>query len=1025
MGCNNSKIDNEEGVARCKQRKRVMRDVVASRHNFAASHVMFIKSLGDVGVAFRVFAEGETTKEHIMYSEVSTPRTPTLSLGPPPATLHPPPPFSPGFSPSPPPHSPPSPHVKLSALRFQNGSPITRAVSSPESFAQEFFPPPPPPVALKEHRMEHTPSASITNIYRFNEGSSNSYKSYRLEGSPPPPPFQPIQMDDDWKYSGRRAPPSNAARENNPPPPPPVTRSSWQDLFMDPFRPSPPVFNYMEERRNPDVGSKQSQEIEEQKRRQESERKRNHEAEHRRMKEEELGRKHDIEQRIHEERRKAHELEERRNRELEQRRREESSARPPPVRIVEVKPKNFVDDIPDLEEDDIPELEDVDEDIDWPPPEDLANGKNIHAVKKPQSAPEPSPKRAPEPSPKPAPEQSPKPSPKPIPEPPPKPAAELSPEPTPEKIPEPVPKPAAPKPAAPEPAASEPALPKSVPEPVPDPKTPPKTPSQTPPKFQEPPPKAGKAAKTPGKPPKPEFSIAKTNKDLAVSKAEKGGRDLLEVLKEVDVCFVKAAESGEIVSTLLDTKKAHYHSNFSDSLRGVGESARMNLLRLSGKSGSSSFRTTSNLSSLSNTSVLNDESPSIMSIRRSISNLSSARFAEECGPPTHASTLDKLFAWEKKLYLEVKEAEALRVELERKFYLYRSQDAKNEDPAIIDKTRSSIKTLQTRMAVAVHAVESAAQQVQRLRDVELYPQLVDLLDGLGTMWKNMSQAHQAQLRAVETMRRLDNSAACEPTTSFHRQATLNLEQALNKWSEGVSRFVNSHKEYLKNLTLWLKLTLQQSSNDEGDSRSGSRSPSRSPRSSSSEGMIGSSIYDLCQRWEEALALLPHQVVLEGIGSFSSVVREMLRLQWEELRIKKRVENYQKDLERRELALHTVASKDPGPGFHDGSRSQTLTLRSPTTTSGSDADDGRFDMVVSSGFSERSEVAEKRLKFEAARRKYEAELEAERKAYTDTRAFTLSSLQSGLPQLFQAVTTFANSEADIYDQLSTAHSLLNK
>lgn len=87
---------------------------------------------------------------------------------------------------------------------------------------------------------------------------------------------------------------------------------------------------------------------------------------------------------------------------------------------------------------------------------------------------------------------------------------------------------------------------------------------------------------------------------------------------------------------------------------GVGESARMNLLRLSGKSGSSSFRTTSNLSSLSNTSVLNDESPSIMSIRRSISNLSSARFAEECGPPTHASTLDKLFAWEKKLYLEVK-----------------------------------------------------------------------------------------------------------------------------------------------------------------------------------------------------------------------------------------------------------------------------------------------------------------------------------------------------------------------------------
>jgi hypothetical protein len=46
------------------------------------------------------------------------------------------------------------------------------------------------------------------------------------------------------------------------------------------------------------------------------------------------------------------------------------------------------------------------------------------------------------------------------------------------------------------------------------------------------------------------------------------GCDLLEVLKEVDDCFLHAAESGDKVSKMLETKEVHYHSGFSDSLKG-------------------------------------------------------------------------------------------------------------------------------------------------------------------------------------------------------------------------------------------------------------------------------------------------------------------------------------------------------------------------------------------------------------------------------------------------------------------------
>jgi hypothetical protein len=56
------------------------------------------------------------------------------------------------------------------------------------------------------------------------------------------------------------------------------------------------------------------------------------------------------------------------------------------------------------------------------------------------------------------------------------------------------------------------------------------------------------------------------------------------------------------------------------------------------------------------------------------------------------------------------------------------------------------------------------------------------------MWRDMSACHRAQLKAVEVMKRLDNSAACEPTTSSHRHATVQLEAALIKYVSLFSGF---------------------------------------------------------------------------------------------------------------------------------------------------------------------------------------------------------------------------------------------
>lgn len=226
---------------------------------------------------------------------------------------------------------------------------------------------------------------------------------------------------------------------------------------------------------------------------------------------------------------------------------------------------------------------------------------------------------------------------------------------------------------------------------------------------------------------------------------------------------------------------------------------------------------------------------------------------------------------------------------------------------------------------------------------------------------------------------------------------------------------------MKNLTSWLRLSLMQFTDEvESGSRSGSRSPSRSPRSPQfSVGLNASPIYGLCQQWKELLDQVADKVALEAINSFANVVKEMLKLQWEELRIKKRVDNYERELDRREHALASASMRD------SGSAPPGLVSKSPTTTSSSDIDDRAFDMLVSQGIPERTEVVERRMKYETSRRKLEVEREALRKATTDTRACTLNSLQAGLPQLFQAVIAFANLEAEIYDKLNSTGPLLNK
>ncbi|CAK9272361.1 unnamed protein product [Sphagnum jensenii] len=463
------------------------------------------------------------------------------------------------------------------------------------------------------------------------------------------------------------------------------------------------------------------------------------------------------------------------------------------------------------------------------------------------------------------------------------------------------------------------------------------------------------------------------------------GRELLDVLREVDDIFLKAVESSDAVSKFLETRKLP--STYSDGLKGHMRSA----------------------------SIL-DDNGSFSGSMRSLSNLSSITWNDEGSggggsgaSGSHVLTLDRLYAWEKKLYNEVKEEEVLRLELEKKYVIFARQEKKGEESTMTQKTKAIIKNLQTRKHVASQAVDAAVVNIQRLRDEELYPQLLELLLMLIAMWKDMRDCHQAQRRALEAMNSIHKGAPAEPTTAFHHQSTLNLEISLFKWGDAFVKVVAMLRNYMRNLNGWLRLSVSfhMSFDDRGNSRNarltnGFTSPT--PLLSPCHKAGTTPIYAFCQQWQSSLDTLPDKDAPEAILNFAAVVRDMARLQEQEFRHRQKAERYKREVEKREAALANARSRD---------HHQSII---PYSTAEQQGGQQQQQMPEENAIQESAEVVECRIRVDSANRKYTEEKESERKSIQDTRFMTLNSMQTGLSQVFLSMVTFSGATVESFEKL---------
>ncbi|KAE8721249.1 protein kinase G11A [Hibiscus syriacus] len=423
-------------------------------------------------------------------------------------------------------------------------------------------------------------------------------------------------------------------------------------------------------------------------------------------------------------------------------------------------------------------------------------------------------------------------------------------------------------------------------------------------------------------------------------------RNFKEIVDAIKENFDKAAAAGDQVSDMLEISRAQIDKSFRQLRKTVYHSSSM----------------FSNLSS-----GWTSKPPLAVKYR-----LDAAALNETGGSKSLCSSLDRLLAWEKKLYVEVKAREGVKIKHEKKLSALQSQEYKGKDETKTDKTKASITRLQSLIIVTSQAISTTSTAIIGLRDSDLVPQLVELCHGFRYMWGSMHQYHEVQNNIVQQVRGLINrSGKGDSTSELHRQATRDLESAVSAWHSSFCRLIKFQREFIHSLHGWFKLTLLPVSNDNGN---GSTVPSDA--------------YAFCDEWKLAIDRVPDTVASEAIKSFINVVHVIFVKQSEEIKIKKRTETASKELEKKASSLRNIERKF----YHSYSM---VGIGLPD----SGADHGQV-------LDARDPLAEKKSELAACQRRVEDEMLRHAKAVEVTRAMTLNNVQTGLPGVFQALTSFS-------------------
>ncbi|XP_047325574.1 nitrate regulatory gene2 protein [Impatiens glandulifera] len=381
----------------------------------------------------------------------------------------------------------------------------------------------------------------------------------------------------------------------------------------------------------------------------------------------------------------------------------------------------------------------------------------------------------------------------------------------------------------------------------------------------------------------PETILSKSSEDISTKKREvtfddgiqdssstftahiyraHGTRDLNDVVQEIENEFKTASAVGKEVASMLEVGKLSYQPRVS-LLKVI--LSRVNYV-------------------IAPTISYSTDPPS----RRSVSTRRLAESyltdSENTKTINLSSTLDKLYAWEKKLYKEVKDEERLRLIYEKRCRRLKSLDDEGAESSKIEATQASIKKLLMKIDVCIKAVNAISTRIHKLRDEELQPQVTELVHGLTRMWRGMVKCHQKQFQAImdSKMKKLRSNAVRRDSSL---KATMELEVELRTWCNHFCDWMHNQRSFIVSLNAWLLRCLDYEPEESSDGIV-----------PFSPGRIGAPpIFVVCNDWFQAMETISEKGVTEAVDKFGSILGQLWAM--DEDRDKKREESL-KELERR-------------------------------------------------------------------------------------------------------------------------------
>ncbi|KAM1006875.1 hypothetical protein COP2_003665 [Malus domestica] len=458
-------------------------------------------------------------------------------------------------------------------------------------------------------------------------------------------------------------------------------------------------------------------------------------------------------------------------------------------------------------------------------------------------------------------------------------------------------------------------------------------------------------------------------KGLAVIDTPAEGRELLEALKDIVDLFSRASDSAKDVSRMLDANKLQMQSGLEE----IKENSTKLIEAITWHNSTSS----SKLSSCK--SLVASRSKGSSTWTEFKNDLFDDYGGMDSG--SHSLTLERLYAWEKKLYEQVKAGDMTRKLYEKKCSRLKHHDI--GDNETMDKTRAAVKDLYARILIAIQSAESISKRIQILRDDELQPQIVELLKGLMRTWKIMLESHETQHKILFEVKSFAGSAYGKFSNNSHMRATLQLLVELQNWHACFREYVAAQKAYVETLHGWLiKFVVPEE-----------ELYSRSRSSAAPYGVNGPPLLLICHDWLSSMEKLPDTLVTIALRSFTKDVRALLNQQGEEQKQKRKVDSLAKELDRRIRAFQKTESRFLEPKLVEQKCETDIEHKTESLT-------------------------ERKEQIDMFRRKVDMEREKHQNYVQETQRVTLNVIQTGFCSVFESLAEFSRASQKLYGDLVT-------